>query len=45
LLRLGRNDQVEALDAAKQPDGQITKFLSSPRSKNISLSPSGKSLI
>jgi hypothetical protein len=27
----------------KLPDGQISKFLSSPFSKNISLNPSGKS--
>jgi hypothetical protein len=27
----------------KLPDGQISKFLSSPSSKNISLNPSGKS--
>ena len=31
--------------ATKQPDGQITQSLSSPSRKNISLSPSGKSLI
>jgi hypothetical protein len=31
--------------AAKQPDGQITQNLSRPSRKNISLSPSGKSLI
>jgi hypothetical protein len=36
---------VEARDATKQPDGQISKNLSSPVEKNIPLSPSGKSLI
>jgi hypothetical protein len=29
--------------ATKQPDGQITKTLSSPFEKNIPLNPSGKS--
>jgi hypothetical protein len=33
------------MGAAKQPDGQISKNLSSPLRKNIPLSPSGKSLI
>jgi hypothetical protein len=31
--------------ATKQPDGQISKNLSSPRAKNIPLNPSGKSVI
>jgi hypothetical protein len=31
--------------ATKQPDGQITKTLSSPFAKNIPLNPSGKSVI
>jgi hypothetical protein len=45
LLRFGCNDEVKALDATKQPDGQIRKILSSPLLKNIPLSPSGKSLV
>jgi hypothetical protein len=45
LLRFARNDDVEAVDAAKQPDGQITKSMSSPSHKNIPLNPSGKSVI
>jgi len=36
---------MEALAAAKQHDGQITKNLSSPSRKNIPLSPSGKSAL
>jgi len=42
---LAGNDDVAAAHAAKQPDGQISKNLSSPRLKNIPLSPSGKSLV
>jgi hypothetical protein len=45
LLRFARNDDVPASAATKQPDGQISKILSSPLHKNIPLSPSGKSLI
>jgi hypothetical protein len=44
-LRFGRNDDVDALGATQQPDGQISKSLSSRRVKNIPLSPSGKSVI
>src|SRR5258707_9892151 len=36
-------DDVAALGATKQPDGQISKILSSPSHKNIPLNPSGKS--
>jgi hypothetical protein len=43
--RFAGNDDVEALGATKQPDGQISKNLSSPQLKNIPLSPSGKSLV
>jgi len=45
LRRFARNDDVEAVDATKQPDGQINKSLSSPSLKNIPLTPSGKSVI
>jgi hypothetical protein len=44
-LRFVRNDEVGSAGATKQPDGQISKNLSSPAAKNIPLSPSGKSLI
>ena len=40
-----RNDDVEASGATKQPAGQISKNLSSPLSKNIPLSSSGKSAL
>jgi hypothetical protein len=43
LLRLARNDEIASSRATKQPDGQITKILSSPLAKNIPLNPSGKS--
>jgi hypothetical protein len=43
LLRFTRNDKINLSAAANQPDGQITKSLSSPPRKNISLAPSGKS--
>jgi hypothetical protein len=42
---VARNDDVEAMGAAKQPDRQITKSLSTPRTKNIPLPSSGKSVI
>jgi hypothetical protein len=42
---LDRNDDIEAAGATNRPDGQITQNLSSPRAKNIPLSPSGKSVI
>jgi hypothetical protein len=45
LRRFARNDEVGSSGATKQPDGQITKSLSSPSDKNIPLSPSGKSVI
>jgi hypothetical protein len=38
-------DDVAALGATKQPDGQISKILSSPARKNIPLNPSGKSAL
>jgi hypothetical protein len=37
--------QLDAAAATKQPDGQISKKLSSPRAKNIPLNPSGKSAL
>jgi hypothetical protein len=43
LRRFARNDDVEAVDATKQPDGQITKSLSTLSRKNNPLAPSGKS--
>ncbi|WP_454626898.1 hypothetical protein [Bradyrhizobium cenepequi] len=42
---VARNDNVDTLGVTQQPDGQITKSLSSPRGKNIPLSPSGKSAL
>jgi hypothetical protein len=39
------NDEFESSGATKQHDGQITKSLSSPFCKNISLNTSGKSVI
>jgi hypothetical protein len=45
LLRFARNDDVIALGATKQPDGQIAESLSSPSAKNIPLPSSGKSVI
>ncbi len=45
LRRFARNNDLDAAGATKQPDGQITKILSSPFRKNIPLSPSGKSMI
>jgi len=36
-------ENVEGVRAAKQPDGQITKSMSSPSAKNIFVAPSGKS--
>jgi hypothetical protein len=45
LLRIACKSNPAAPPATKQPDGQITKSLSSPSMKNIPLSPSGKSLI
>jgi hypothetical protein len=42
---LDLDHDVAAAGAANRPDGQITQNLSSPRAKNISLSPSGKSVI
>jgi hypothetical protein len=39
------NDKVGSSAATKQHDGQITKSLSSPWLKNISLNTSGKSVI
>jgi hypothetical protein len=43
LLRLARKRNLDAAPATKQPDGQISKTLSSPPSKNIPLNASGKS--
>src|SRR6476660_1208812 len=43
--RFARNDDLRAAAATKQPDGQISKNLSSPRAKNIPLNPSGKSAL
>jgi hypothetical protein len=45
LRRLARKQNLETRAATKQPDGQITRNLSSPLSKNIPLNPSGKSVI
>src|SRR4051794_26050204 len=45
LLRFARNDDVAGVAATKQPDGQISKNLSSPSRKNIPLTPSGKSAL
>jgi hypothetical protein len=45
LSRFPCKDEVKQTGATKQPDGQITKNLSSPPAKNIPLSPSGKSVI
>src|SRR5882757_3613764 len=42
---VARNDEVALSRATKQPDGQISKNLSSPPTKNIPLSPSGKSMV
>jgi hypothetical protein len=42
---LDLDDDVEAAGATNRPDGQITQNLSSPHAKNISLSPSGNSVI
>jgi hypothetical protein len=35
--------KTSSFKVRKLPDGQISKFLSSPHAKNISLNPSGKS--
>jgi hypothetical protein len=43
LRRIARNHEHAFSPATKQPDGQITKSLSSPWRKNILLNPSGKS--
>jgi hypothetical protein len=43
LLRLARKRNLAARAATKQPDGQITKNLSSPSRKNKTLNPTGKS--
>jgi len=45
LLRFARNNKIDAPHATNRPDGQITKSLSSPCCKNISLNVSGKSVI
>jgi hypothetical protein len=45
MSRFVGNDNVEALGATNQPDGQITKNLSTPSRKNIPLNPSGKSAL
>jgi hypothetical protein len=45
LSRFACNDEQGVSPATNQPDGQITKSLSSPSRKNISLNPSGKSLL
>jgi hypothetical protein len=42
---VARNDDVVAFGATNQLDGQISKSLSTPRTKNIPLPPSGKSVI
>ena len=44
-LRLVCNDHADHFAATKQPDGQISKKLSSRREKNITLNPSGKSAL
>ena len=45
LLRRERNDNVDAVGATNQHDGQITKSLSTLLRENIPLAPSGKSVI
>jgi hypothetical protein len=45
LLRVARKTKTAFPPATNQPDGQIKKSLSSPSRKNISLNPSGKSLV
>jgi hypothetical protein len=45
LLRFARNDDFACARATKQPDGQISKNLSSSSRKNIPLNPSGKSAL
>jgi len=44
-LRVPRNDERGGPTREKQPDGQINNFLSIPLTKNIPLSPSGKSAL
>src|SRR6478609_9574703 len=44
-LRVPRNDERGGPTREKQPDGQINNCLSIPLTKNISLSPSGKSAL
>jgi hypothetical protein len=43
LLRVPRKGDLDMCAATNQPDGQITKSLSSYRRKNIPLNLSGKS--
>jgi hypothetical protein len=38
-LRFTGNDNLAAMDATNEPDGQITQNLSSPFAKNISVFP------
>jgi hypothetical protein len=45
LLRLARKRNLVLQPATKQPAGQITEMLSSPRDKNIPLHARGKSVI
>jgi hypothetical protein len=45
LRRFACNDESAFSPATNQPDGQITKSLSSPSRKNIPLNLSGKSLV
>jgi hypothetical protein len=45
LLRLARNRNLDCVRATNQPDGQISKNLSSLPTKNIPLKPSGKSAL
>jgi hypothetical protein len=45
LLRFTRKSDPDATAATKQPDGQISKNLSSPRAKNIPLNMPRKSAL
>jgi hypothetical protein len=45
LLRFECNDDFDAWPRQNDPTGKSAKGLSSPRAKNIPLSPSGKSVI
>jgi hypothetical protein len=45
LLRFTRKGDINIAHATKQPDGQISKNLSSPRAKNIPLNLPRKSVL